>query len=206
MYKSKNSILTIFFVSGRSLSLRQAAKKYGVPPSTLYGVFMSRGKYIGSGNHSKVFTEEEEQDIARIALEKKDDGKDLTWSNLKEIMIEEMEIIKLKDPSRDMCKVSSTPGSLLNSSFVRRFAERNGLSKYLLKKFTVPTRPHQCQQCGDTFSYKNVLVKHIKTQHTYKHEKFTDPIIPNECPMCGALFNFKIELLKHVRTEQKCYE
>ena len=77
----------------------------------------------------KVFIEEEEQNIARIALEKKDDGKDLTWSNLKEIMIEEMEMIKLKDPSRDMCKVSSTQGSLLSSPFVRRYAKRNGLSK-----------------------------------------------------------------------------
>ena len=92
-------------------------------------MFVSNGKYTGSGNHSSVFTDAEEQDIARIPLEKTNKGKNLSWSRLKEIMIEEMEIIKSKNPSRDICKVSSTQGSLLGSPFVRRYAKRNGLSK-----------------------------------------------------------------------------
>ena len=83
-----------------------------------------------------MLTDEEEECIARAAVEKTTEGKELSWSILKEIMMDEMEVIKSKDPSRDMCKVSSTLGSLLNISFVRRFAERNGLSQYLLRKFT----------------------------------------------------------------------
>jgi len=155
------------FLSGRSTSLRQAAKKFGIPKSTLYGVFVSRGSYTGSGCYSKVFTPEEEQSIARTALEKTSGGKDLTWMILKQIMMEEMEMIKSMEPGRDMSRVSSTQGSLLSISFVRRFAERNGLSKYLLKKFTAPSRPHECEECGKTFTFKNALVKHRKTQHRY---------------------------------------
>ena len=49
---------------------------------------MSRGKYIGSGGHTKVLTEEEEQDMARMALEKTNEGKELSWSKLKEIVME----------------------------------------------------------------------------------------------------------------------
>ena len=104
----------------------------------------------------------EEKEIARIALEETNEGKDLTWPKLKEIMIYEMDAIKSNDPNRDLCKVSATFGSLLNISFVRRFAERNGLSNYLLKRFTVPTRPHECHICGFTFHWKNALVKHVR--------------------------------------------
>ena len=115
-----------------------------------------------------MLTAEEEHNMTRKALEKTNEGKDLSWPILKEIMMEEMEMIKSMDPSRDLFKVSSTLGSLLSISFVRRFAERNGLSQYLLKKFTVPSRLHECEECGKTFGFKNVLVKHTKTQHTYK--------------------------------------
>ena len=84
---------------------------------------------------------------------------------LKEMLMVEMEMLKTMEPNRDMTKVSSTQGSLLNVSFVRRFAERNGLSKYVLKKFTVLNRQFQCEECNKTFSFKNALVKHSKTQH-----------------------------------------
>ena len=80
-------------------------------------------------------------------------------------MLAEIDMIKSQDPSRDMLKVSSTLGSLLNISFVRRFAERNGLSKYLLKKLTIQCRPFNCETCGSAFTFKNALVKHIKRKH-----------------------------------------
>jgi len=150
------------FTSGRSTSIRQASRKFGIPYTTLYDVFISGGKFKGSGTHSTVLTKSEEKKIAIIALGQTNEGKDLTWPKLKEIMMDEMDAIKSEDPRRDMCKVSATFGSLLNMSFVRRFAERNGLSKYLLKRFTVPTRPHECKRCGFTFSWKNALVKHIR--------------------------------------------
>ena len=132
----------------------------------MYRVFTSSsGVYKGAGNHSKVLTEQEEYAIARTALQKTDDGKDLSWSRLTEIMMTEMDVLRSKHPSRDMCKVSSTMGSLLNKSYVRRFAQRNGLSVHLLKRFTVPTRPYECEKCGLAFSFRNALVSHMKTQH-----------------------------------------
>ena len=121
------------FLDGESSSLRRSAKKFGIAHSTLHRVFVSRGEFTGSGNHSRVFTRKEEENIAKIALENSDNGEKLTWSNLREIMLAEIDRIKSQDPSRDMFRVSSTMGSFVNRSFVRRFAERNGLSACLIK-------------------------------------------------------------------------
>ena len=131
----------------------------------MYGVFVSGGSYTGSGPKSRVFTPEEEKKVAKKALEKTNEGKDLTWSFLRQIMVEEVELLMSKDPTRVRSTISTIDGSLLNMSFVRRFAKRNGLSKYLLQKFTILERPYECEVCEKTFSFKNALVKHMKSQH-----------------------------------------
>ena len=155
------------FLSGKVNSLSQAAKKHGLPQSTLYGVLVHRGgKFVGSGqNHSRLLTDAEEEIIAKTALEKSNHGKGLTWPLLRDIMIEEVENIKKNEPGRDIFRISAKTGTLLNVSYVRRFADRTGLSPYILKRFTVQTRPFVCKLCEKAFSFKNALVKHMKTQH-----------------------------------------
>ena len=145
--------------------MKKAAKTFGIAYRTLYDVFISGGSYQGSGRRCKVFTLEEEINVANQALEKTRDGKDLTWPILKDLMVKELELLMSLDPIRIRSKVSVTDGSLLNIAFVRRFAQRNDLSKFLLKRITVKDRPYECDICDSTFSFKNVLVKHRRSIH-----------------------------------------
>merc|ERR1719369_705676 len=122
------------FLSSDSQNLSQCAKKFGLPPSTLYDLVTSDRGYQGKGSQSKVFTVEEEHEIAKTVLEKTDNGKELSWTMLKGMLQDEIEMIRLKTPSRNMTRVSSTSGSMTNMSFVRRFAERNGISQFLRRR------------------------------------------------------------------------
>ena len=152
------------FLSNKSPNLMQCAKKFGLPTSTLYDLVISNRGWIGRGQQSKVFENEEE--VAKIVLEKTNDGKELSWPLLKQLLLDELEQRRSSNTNnRDMCRVSTTSGTLLNMSFVRRFAERNGLSKYLLKKFLVTDRPYQCERCSKSFIWKKDLVKHERTKH-----------------------------------------
>ena len=143
----------------------KAAKKFGIPHSTLYDVFISGGSYQGSGRKCTVFTLVEEKNVANKVLEMTHGGQNLTWPILKDIMVQELELLMSLDPRRMRSKVSVKDGSLLNIPFVRRFAQRNDLSKLLMKRFTVTHRPHKCEVCQTTFSFKNALVKHMRSQH-----------------------------------------
>ena len=145
--------------------MRKAAKEFGIPHSTLYDVFVSGGSYQGAGRKCKVFTLEEEKNVANKVLEKTHGGKDLTWAILKDIMVKELELLMSLDPCRMRSKVSVKDGSLLNIPFVRRFAQRNDLSKLLMKRFTITNRPFECEICGTTFSFKNALPKHMRSKH-----------------------------------------
>ena len=151
------------FLSNKSSSLMQCAKKFGLPKSTLYGVIMANRGFLGQGNQSKVFDDEHE--IAKKVLEKTNHGKELSWPLQKQLLLDELEQRRSTNTNNDICRVSTTSGTLLNISFVRRFAERNGLSKYLLKKFLVTDRPYRCELCDKSFIWKKDLVKHERTKH-----------------------------------------
>ena len=140
----------------------KVAKHFEVPYSSLYDIFVTRGSYNGKGRKSTVFTLEEEKDISRRALENSNNGSDLTWTMLKDVLEKEVEMLMSTNPRRDTFRVSATKGSLLNINFVRRFAKRNALMKYHIKK---PNGTHECEKCKKTFSFKNALVKHLKTVH-----------------------------------------
>ena len=89
------------------------------------------------GRRSKVFTEEEEIDLGREVLEETNGGKDLTWPKLSEIIQKKLESLVRRDPSREQANFSASDGHFLNISWVRRFAKRNKLSEFLIRKCNV---------------------------------------------------------------------
>ena len=98
-------------------------------------------------------------------LERTSGGKDLSWKFLKEMIIEELNIIKINQPDRDFARISCKNGNIIEMTYVRRFAERNNLSRFLLQKFTKPNRNFECDICGSRFTMKNVLEAHRKRIH-----------------------------------------
>ena len=109
-----------------------------------------------------MFTSEEEIEISSTVVERSEDGMEITWNSLQDMLKEHMEMLMATNPMRD----SSTHGSLLNKHFVRRFAKRNNLLGYIhIKNVSCVqgTHTHQCNQCGKRFTFKNELVKHLKT-------------------------------------------
>ena len=98
-------------------------------------------------------------------LERTNGGKELSWKFLKEMIIEELNIIKINQPDRDFARISCKNGNIIEMTYVRRFAERNNLSRFLLQKFTKPNRNFECDICGSRFTMKNVLEAHRKRIH-----------------------------------------
>ena len=129
------------FLISDSPSLRQCAKKFSLPSSTLYDLITSNHGYIGRGRKYKIFTVEEEQEIAKTVLGKTNNGKELSWSLLNQLLLDELERKKSSNPNLNIYRVSATSGTLLNMPLVRRFAARNGLSKYLLKNAYLKKKP-----------------------------------------------------------------
>merc|ERR1712096_482735 len=82
---------TAAYMSGQFSSLRSAAKHFGVPRTSLYRLVVDQKMFQGRGRRSKVFTEEEEIGLGREALKETNDGKDLTWPKLSEILQKKLE-------------------------------------------------------------------------------------------------------------------
>ena len=92
------------------------------------------------------------------------DGFELTWNILLDILEKQLGALMSSNPTRDSAKVCASQGSLMNKDFVRRFAKRNNLIKHVLTKNTA-NGSFDCNKCEKTFTFKNALVKHIKTLH-----------------------------------------
>ena len=146
-------------ISGQ-YSGRQAARKWGIPFSTLNVLFHSGGKnYNGRGFVSKVFTKEEEERIRDKVLEISDGGENLTPKILNHVVKEELSILQVNYPDRHE--------NLNLPSFARRFAHRHNLSKIieankLMKK---ERNQYDCDMCGTTFTFKNSLMFHRRKIH-----------------------------------------
>ena len=149
------------YFAGDFSSLYQVSKYYNLPYSTLYSVLVSRGSYKGKGRKGSLFTTEEEKEITNDIVSEVNNGRELTWKVLNEIIEKQMEILMTSNPTRDTFKVSATKGSIIDRYFVRRFARRNNLMQYIAKK----NSDFDCKECSKSFSFKNALVKHEKTLH-----------------------------------------
>ena len=153
------------YLNGDFSSLYQVSKYYNLPYSTLYNtVCLGHGSFRGKGRKASLFSTEEEKEIAGNIVAKAKGGIELTWKVLKEMMETEIEKMMTLDPTRDTFRVSATKGSLIDRYFVKRFARRNNLTKYIVVHGR-KNSDFECKECKKIFSFKNALTKHVKTIH-----------------------------------------
>ena len=89
----------------------------------------------------------------------------MNLNTLRELLTEEINNLKLKQPDRQF-GVSAKDGAVINKSYVRRFAIRNKLEKFMFQKYTLSDkRKFECDICNKSFTLKCSLVTHQKQIH-----------------------------------------
>ena len=143
--------------SGQCNSVREAARKHCVSQTTLGRMCNSGGKYeyTGRGRWSKVFTREEEKHITKRVLELTDGGENLTPMKLKQIVDDEMTLMRVNFP--DLV----TP----TRKMLDAFARRNGLDLFIKATNMNKIRNYDCDLCGKSYTLKNHLAYHRKKVH-----------------------------------------
>ena len=138
-------------------SVRQAAREYGVSETTLGRMCRTGGKYQykGRGRKSEVFTREEEKYITKRVLELTDGGENLTPMKLKQIVDNEVSLMRVNFP--DLV----TPTRKMLDAFSRR----NGLDRFIKAMHMSKTRNHDCDLCGNSYTSSYQLASHRKTIH-----------------------------------------
>jgi len=126
--KNKRTKMSINFQKAFSdiihsgLSVKDAAIKYNIPRTTL-GSLLKSGKFEwhGRGKRSNYFTEEEEDKICRMALDRSGGGLNLNTKLLREVITEEIATILSIDPEREFRDI--------NDTFTRCFGNKHDLLK-----------------------------------------------------------------------------
>ena len=144
----------------------QAAQKYNVNDSYLGKMLKKGSSYKGKGKRSKAFTEEEEEKMTQMILERSNQGATITKDIVRQVLYEEAAVIKVNEPHRHILKQNPETGDiLLETHFVNNFCYRNGLHKYFKILDDMKEKNFECVICFKKFGFKNVLVKHLKTVH-----------------------------------------
>ena len=156
--------------TGQVASGNQAARMFGVNAATLGKLLKSGKSYVGlSWRRTTVLTFEEEQAICdRILVE---GGKDLTFTMIRNILKEEMEKIKIKEPHRTevirKCESGGDGGKFYNFAF--NFGKRNGLHGLCSSKgqrVSLRNAKFECDICDNRFTFKSALTTHIEVVHS----------------------------------------
>ena len=141
------------------LSTVQAARKFNVPRSTL-NLLIKSGKFEwrGRGKRSQIFTDEEEKRICQAALERSNDGLDMSFRLLKQVISEEISILKNNEPDREF---------ILTERFTRSLGDRHNLFSRARELRYDKREGYQfeCDVCFKNYSLKNSLVYHKRTVH-----------------------------------------
>ena len=149
--------------------IRPAARKFGVAESTLRWSYKHGKKYYGGGNHTKVLTPQEEREISKRMLAISNGGEDLTHSMMRQILREELDVIKVNEPHREeifrVCP-GPVPGKVKQDYFYN-FATRNDLLRFTLPESEErkKRRIHKCDLCEKSYALKNGLMYHRKQVH-----------------------------------------
>ena len=143
-----------YYKSDENISIRAAAKQFNVHHSTLLDLMKTGKSYTGRGKQSKLLTLDEEKMITNRCLERVRDGQHFDLTVLRKIIDEEVEIIKVNFPDREL---------KLDDWFIRNFANRHELKKYFPEDNKV--RNFECDVCFKKFVLKNALVRHQKKVH-----------------------------------------
>ena len=89
----------------------------------------------------------------------------MNLNTLRELLTEEITKLKQTQPGRQF-SVSAKDGAVINKSYVRRFAIRNKLEKYMFQKYTLSDkRKFECDICNKSFTLKCSLTTHQKQIH-----------------------------------------
>lgn len=153
------------YINGDS-SLNQVGKEFGVKKSTLYKLLKCDKKFSGKGNKSSLFTEDEEKLITEKALSLVRDGKDISLGILRNLLTDEIRSLKAAHPERKFAVGVSSSDAAINKSFVRRFAIRNKLEKFMFQKYVLSEkRVFECDICSKSFTLKCSLATHQKQIH-----------------------------------------
>merc|ERR1712137_927040 len=134
--------------------------------STLCKLLKCDKKFSGKGNKSQLFTEDEEKAIAEKALARirSGNGGQMTLSSLRELLTQEMTRLKVDQSQKQLGGAKDK--TEINKSFVRRFAIRNKLERYMFQKYTLSEkRKFECDICNKSFTLKCSLVTHQKQIH-----------------------------------------
>ena len=92
-------------------------------------------------------------------------GGHMNLNTLRELLTEEITKLKQTQPGRQF-SVSAKDGAVINKSYVRRFAIRNKLEKYMFQKYTLSDkRKFECDICNKSFTLKCSLTTHQKQIH-----------------------------------------
>ena len=155
-----------YYLSGQSDSIRETAKKFNIPHTTLTRILKTGTLYQGRGKKTLIFNKEEENLIVERIKEKLKGEQELThiktYAIIKETVREEMEIIKVNFPERlDISSVLESSSKL--NSFVHRFSNRNVLKRFFPEDKR--ERNFQCDVCFKTYTLKKHMVKHQQTVH-----------------------------------------
>ena len=121
--KIKHEKAMAFYKSGQALSVHHAAKMYGLCHKTLKKFVLSGGSYRGGGSYLLRFSKEEEKVIVDRAL-KLSEGNALTFKILREVILEEAEVIKINQSERSE-QMLFTRDKL--HYFAYALADRNGI-------------------------------------------------------------------------------
>ena len=82
------------------------------------------------------------------------------------MVIQEIEIIRVNEPNRDL-NISEKNGSTISDKFIRTFAARNGLSKYISqnKDFLLRQTGVECDICCKVLVNEKAMRDHKKNIH-----------------------------------------
>ena len=158
-------------LSGKSNSTRATARKFDVSEATLRNLLKSGRTFKGQTTSARL-TQEEEKSITKRILERTNGGQDLTLGIVQNILIEELNIIKVNEPQReeifkllpDAPDVEKSP--LYN--FAYAFAQRNRLHALATQKRDEDLelrRNYECDLCEKRYTWKNALTEHRRRVH-----------------------------------------
>ena len=159
--------------TGRIRKIKDAALKYDVGARTLYSHIKGKvGKgNIVIGNKRKYLTREEEKHMKNRMLSLSNNGEDLTTDLVKRIFTEEFEILKINFPERKILEELQQSPTKFNAC-IFNFAKRHRLSELCdrqLKQERDERRVHECEVCHSAFTWKNALVTHQRTMHSFMY-------------------------------------
>ena len=115
------------------------------------------------------------------------------------MLAQEIEILQINEPDRNL-NISEKSGTKITDKFMRAFAKRNGLSKYIVQNNEASLEYRrqngvECDICCKKFSFKNVLVKHRSRVHfSFLNDTEEKQF---ECDICCKKFRFESDMERH---------